>query len=356
VNYGTGRPGLRIIQLLAAWKSILAGSTPMLSIEITRECPLRCPGCYAYGDAHLGGSQTLRSVSDYRGTELVDGIIRLVEQHRPLHVSLVGGEPLVRHRELTQLLPILSKMKVHTMIVTSAVIPIPKSWMEIPRVRVAVSVDGLPEHHNVRRHPATYERILSNIAGCQVNIHGTITHPMLEAAGYVEQYVSFWNSRPEVVRIWVSTYTPQRDERSEEILTAADRERLVEDLLRAQTRYPKLLMNAGLAKSMLHPPSNPSNCMFSRMSVNYTADLKTHVEPCVFGGTPDCSRCGCAASTGLEWLKNIRLPLGVKVGTIARGSMAIGGFASRLHGRGQFAAQARPAPREIGNETALRVL
>lgn len=341
MNYGTARPGLRIIQLLAAWKSILAGSTPMLSIEITRECPLRCPGCYAYGDAHLGGALTLRSVSDYRGTKLVDEIIRLVEQHRPLHLSLVGGEPLVRHRELTELLPILSRMRVHTMIVTSAVIPIPKNWMEIPRVRVAVSVDGLPEHHNVRRHPATYDRILSNIAGCQVNIHGTITHPMLERAGYIEEYVSFWNSRPEVVRIWISTYTPQRGERSEEILTAADQERLVEELLRAKTRYPKLLMNAGLAKSMLHPPANPSNCMFSRMSVNYTADLKTRVEPCVFGGTPDCSRCGCAASTGLEWLKNIRLPLGVKIETLARSSMAIGALTSRFHGRDQVAAQGR---------------
>lgn len=329
------------MQLLAAWKSILAGSTPMLSIEITRECPLRCPGCYAYGDTHLGGAVTLRSVSDYRGTQLVDGIVQLVEQHRPLHLSLVGGEPLVRHRELTQLLPILSRRKVHTMIVTSAVIPIPKSWMEIPRVRVAVSVDGLPEHHNVRRHPATYDRVLANIAGCQVNIHGTITRPMLERDGYIEEYVSFWNRRPEVVRIWVSTYTPQRGEHSDEILTAGDRERLVEELLRAQTRYPKLLMNAGLGKSMLHPPRSPSQCLFSRMSVNYTADLKTHVEPCVFGGTPDCSRCGCAASTGLEWLKNVRLPVGVKVDTLARGSLAIGALASRLQGRAHVSAEPR---------------
>jgi len=232
-------------------------------------------------------------------------------------------------------------MKVHTMIVTSAVIPIPKNWMEIPRIRVAVSVDGLPEHHNVRRHPATYDRILANIAGCQVNIHGTITHPMLKRAGYIEEYVSFWNARPEVVRIWMSTYTPQVGERSEEILTAADRQRLVEELLAAKTRYPKLLMNPGLAKSMLHPPSNPSNCLFSRMSVNYTADLKTRVEPCVFGGTPDCSRCGCAASTGLEWLKNIRLPLGVKIETIARTSMAIGALTSHFQGRDHVAAQAR---------------
>ncbi len=77
-----------------------SGYTPALSIEITRECPLRCPGCYAYGDDHLGGEITLRQVRDFKGQELVDGVIALVDQHRPLHVSIVGGEPLVRYREL----------------------------------------------------------------------------------------------------------------------------------------------------------------------------------------------------------------------------------------------------------------
>jgi len=81
----------------------------MLSIEVTRECPLHCPGCYAYGDNHLGGERTLRELSDFRGDALVDGILDLVAKHRPLHVSLVGGEPLVRHRELSRVLPELSR-------------------------------------------------------------------------------------------------------------------------------------------------------------------------------------------------------------------------------------------------------
>ena len=87
---------------------------------------------------------------------------------------------LVHHRELSRVLPTLSGMKVHTMVVTSAVIPIPLEWMSSPRVRGTVSVDGVPEHHDVRRKPATYDRILKNIAGCQVNMHGTITRPFAE--------------------------------------------------------------------------------------------------------------------------------------------------------------------------------
>ena len=57
--------------------------------------PLRCPGCYAYGDDHLGGDLRLRELRDFKGQALVDGVLELVERHNPLHLSIVGGEPLV---------------------------------------------------------------------------------------------------------------------------------------------------------------------------------------------------------------------------------------------------------------------
>src|SRR3954449_2566948 len=99
--------------ILTSWGRILQGYAPSLSIEITRECPLRCPGCYAYGDDHLGGTTTLRQVRDYKGQALIDGILGLMDYHRPLNLSTVGGEPLVRFRELDTLLPILSKRGIH---------------------------------------------------------------------------------------------------------------------------------------------------------------------------------------------------------------------------------------------------
>lgn len=122
---GVPNPSMRPRELLFAWRKILSGRAPMLSIEITRECPLRCPGCYAFGDAHLGDDVTLRELHDLHGEALIEGVLRLVRRHRPMHVSLVGGEPLVRHRELGRILPALSKMRVYTLVVTSAVIPIP---------------------------------------------------------------------------------------------------------------------------------------------------------------------------------------------------------------------------------------
>src|SRR6202161_4292503 len=86
-------------EVLHAWTRILAGRAPSLSIEITKECPLRCPGCYAFDAAHLGGSVELRQLSDFRGDELVSRVLALVDDRKPLHVSLVGGDPMVRYWE-----------------------------------------------------------------------------------------------------------------------------------------------------------------------------------------------------------------------------------------------------------------
>jgi len=326
-------PSLTPGQVLAAWRRILTGKIPMLSIEITRECPLSCPGCYAYGDQHLGGGVTLRELNDLRGDALVEGVLQLVRKHQPLHVSLVGGEPLVRHRELNRILPALSELGVFTLVVTSAVIPIPMEWMSIPRLRVAVSVDGLPEHHDIRRKPATYERILKNIEGREVNVHWVITRPMLARHDYLREYVAFWHARPEVDRIWVSVYTPQLGEQSPEMLTPVDREVLARRLPSLHHQYPKLLVTDGMAEAILHPPSSPDDCLFSRMSANYSADLQSRVEPCVFGGTPDCSQCGCSISSALHWIRTIKLAGPVKIDHFVRGSIAVGTLMNRLRSR-----------------------
>ncbi|HUJ32409.1 MAG TPA: hypothetical protein VLY23_14075 [Candidatus Acidoferrum sp.] len=344
-------PSLTAREILTAWGRILTGRVPLLSIEITRECPLSCPGCYAYGDTHLGGGVTLSQLSDFRGDALVNGVVDLVRKHKPMHVSLVGGEPLVRHRELSRILPELSGMGVFALVVTSAVIPIPHEWMQIPRLRVAVSVDGLPEHHDIRRKPATYERILANIDGREVNIHWVITRPMLERPGYLEEYVAYWNARPEVNRVWVSVYTPQIGEQSAETLTPADRAAVARELPDLAKRYPKLLFHEGLAKAFLRPPENPPDCVFAKMSANYSADLRSRVEPCVFGGTPDCSQCGCAISTGLHWVRDIKVAGPARIDHFIGGSLNVGRFVNRVGRRSVGSSRWRPgsmAPRNTG--------
>lgn len=126
-------------EVLRAWASILAGRAPSLSIEITKECPLRCPGCYAFDAAHLGGSMQLRQLSDFKGDELVTKVLALINEHKPLHVSLVGGDPLVRYRELELLLPQIERRGIHTQIVTSAFRIIPSAWKQFKKLHVGCS-------------------------------------------------------------------------------------------------------------------------------------------------------------------------------------------------------------------------
>src|ERR671915_63823 len=130
--------GLGVREVVQAWGRILTGYRPNLSIEITKECPLRCPGCYAYGDEHLGGDVTLRGLSDYKGDELVSRFMALIDRHNPLHVSIVGGEPLVRYRELDTILPMLSSRGIYTQVVTSAVRRVPVEWAALKRVQIVV--------------------------------------------------------------------------------------------------------------------------------------------------------------------------------------------------------------------------
>ena len=336
-----------------AWWQILNGYVPMLSIEITRECPLSCPGCYAYGDNHLGGGTTLRELRDLRGDSLVDGVLELVRRHRPLHVSLVGGEPMIRLHELDRILPALSEMRVFTMVVTSGVIAIPTPWMEIPRLRVAVSVDGLPEHHDERRKPATYERILKNIAGRSINIHWVITRPMLSRSSYLEEYVAFWNAQSEVDHIWVSLYTPQVGEESGERLTREDREQVAAMLPKLRGSYPKLLVPEGLARAFVNPPTDPQHCLFSKMSTNYSADLRAQVEPCVFGGSPDCSQCGCSISSALHWIRDVKVLGPLKAGHLVGTSLGVGTAVSHFRRGSGTPTRWQPGARFAAERTSL---
>jgi sulfatase maturation enzyme AslB (radical SAM superfamily) len=316
--------------IIPAWGRILAGYTPALAIEITRECPLRCPGCYAYGEDHLGGEKTLREVRDFKGQELVDGVLALVDRHRPLHVSIVGGEPLVRYRELEQIVPALSARGIHTQVVTSAVREIPKSLSSLPRTTIAVSIDGLQPEHDVRRTPATYERILKHIAGHTITVHCTVTRQQVVRPGYLEEFLQFWSARPEVRKIWFSLYTPQIGEISAERLMPADRRQVVSDMLALRLRYPKLEAPKGLIDVFANPPSSPDECIFARTTRSISADLTTQITPCQFGGAPDCNNCGCIASAGLAAVARHQLWGFIPLGAIFTGSVKVGEQVRRL--------------------------
>ena len=310
--------------MITAWGRILLGYRPSLSIEITRECPLRCPGCYAYNDEHLGGDVTLRQVTDYKGQELVDRVMAIVDEEKSIHISIVGGEPLVRFRELQQIIPRLSAKGKYVQLVTSAVRPIPPEWATIPRLQIVVSIDGLQPEHDARRTPATYDRVLKHIAGHKVTVHCTITRQQVQRDGYLEEFLQFWSANENCSQIWVSLYTPQVGEAAEEILRPEDRERVIAALMSLRTKYKKLVAPEGLVKKFAKPPQDPEECVFAQTTSCVSADFEHRITPCQFGGTPDCGQCGCIASAGLAAVAAHRLPGGIRVGAIYETSLKIG--------------------------------
>lgn len=316
--------------VIRAWGRILRGDYPSLSIEITRECPLRCPGCYAYEPEHLHQIGPLRTLADYKGDELVDGVISLARRYRPLHISIVGGEPLVRFRELDVLLPRLSAMGIAVQLVTSAVREIPKSWNQVENLSVVVSIDGLQPDHDVRRAPATYERILKSITGHSITVHCTVTGQMADRPGYFEEFVSFWSSQPEIKQIWFSLFTPQVGASGDEILTPRARDEVLSELGGLRGRFPKLTLPDPVIDGYRNPPRSPEECIFSRTTLSITADLKGRITPCQFGGNPDCSQCGCLASAGLKAVGDHRLLGFVPVRSIFKVSEQIGRINTQL--------------------------
>jgi len=315
---------MKVSELLKAWGKILQGMPPSLSIEITKECPLRCPGCYAYDDAHLGGGITLRTLNDRKGQALIDGVLEVVERYQPLHLSLVGGDPLVRYREVEALVPLLLARGIHVQVVTSAFRPLHPSWGSLPRMTVVVSIDGLQPDHDVRRAPATYDRILKNIVGQQITIHCTITGQMMKRPGYLDEFLAFWTPRTEVRKVWFSLFTPQIGDSMPEILTPEERQRTIAELLRLRKSYPKLDMPEGLIRQFATPPHGPDECVFALTTEVLSADLQTKVTPCQYGGKPDCSQCGCIASMGLAAVAAHKLGGLLPVGAIFRQSIHVG--------------------------------
>jgi len=317
-------------ELVQAWGRILTGYRPTLSIEITKECPLRCPGCYAYGDEHLGGAVTLRGLSDYKGDELVARFMALIDRQKPVYVSIVGGEPLVRYRELSTILPALAERGIHTQIVTSAVRPIPIEWSRLPRLQIVVSIDGLQPEHDERRKPATYDRILKHIEGHRLTVHCTVTRQQVRRAGYLEEFLAFWQANPNVRLIWISMYTPQIGELSVERLTSADRASLLNEIRRLRPAFGKLHAPEAMLQVYAQPPDSPADCVFAQSTECFSSDLERRITPCQFGGKPDCRNCGCVASAGLEAIARHRLRGGLQVGRIFYASLAIGRTVKRV--------------------------
>ena len=262
-----------------------------------------------------------------KGRNSIDGVLKIVDRLKPLHLSIVGGDPLVRYRELELMIPLLLDRGVHVQLVTSAFRPLAPVWATLAHMNVVVSIDGLQPEHDVRRAPATYDRVLKNIAGQKITIHCTVTGQMMKRPGYLKEFLAYWTPRAEVLKVWFSLFTPQVGDQLPEMLQPHERQQAIADMLALRKEFPKLDMPEGMIRQFATPPRNPTDCVFALTTQTISADLKTKILPCQFGGNPDCGSCGCIASMGLAAVAAHKLGGVIPVGAIFKASIRIGQIA-----------------------------
>ena len=146
----------------------------------------------------------------------------------------------------------------------------------------------------------------------------------MKRPGYLREFLEFWAPRAEINKIWFSLFTPQVGDDLPEMLTPGEREQVMVQLLELRKNFPKLDMPEGLIRQLAHPPHSPAECVFALTTRTISADLKTKIEPCQFGGTPDCGSCGCIASMGLAAVAAHKLGGIIPVGAIFRASIKLG--------------------------------
>jgi hypothetical protein len=89
-------------------------------------------------------------------------------------------------------------------------------------------------------------------------------------------------------------------------------------------------MPEAVIRQFASPPHSPQDCVFALTTQTLSADLKTKITPCQFGGNPDCASCGCIASMGLASVASHKLGGMLSVGTIFKASIKIGQKRAKL--------------------------
>src|SRR5258705_34195 len=175
------------------------------------------------------------------------------------------------------MIPKLLARGIHVRVVTSAFRAWKPEWSTLPHLNVVVSIDGLQPEHDLRRAPATYDRILKNIAGQNVTIHCTITGQMMKRRGYLAQFLQFWTPRSEIAKVWFSLFTPQVGDKLPEILSPRERRQVIADMFALRRIYRKLDMPEEAIRQFATPPDSPDDCVFALTTQTLSADLKTKI-------------------------------------------------------------------------------
>jgi hypothetical protein len=126
-------------------------------------------------------------------------VLGIVDRLRPLHLSIVGGEPLVRYRELQTLLPILASRGIHVQLGDERGARNPAEWHDLePLVDCRVDRWTAAGARRAARAGNLRSDLEAHRPGTASRSIAPVTRQQVNRDGYVDEFLQFWSARPEV--------------------------------------------------------------------------------------------------------------------------------------------------------------
>ncbi len=260
------------------------------AIDVTSACNLRCTHCYLYRIEDT--PYAMNKLPQLSDEEWLERLTRLkVEHPYILHVTWVGGEPLMRR----QLLEKGTRLFLLNWIVTNGTYSIPD---HLTRTVFVVSLDGPEEHHDELRGRGKYRIARTNVMSTRAPVyaHCVITRRNKKA---VRTLVDEWHgTRLRGIRF--SFYTPAYGSDDPLWLTPQERDEMVDEIVELRTAYGPFIWMTSDELAALRSEKQleifGDKCALKKgwdLALDHKGRVKS---PCVMGEHADCTRCGCTVA------------------------------------------------------------
>lgn len=272
------------------------------SIDVTKECNLRCRHCYFFEQDEAYGD-------DDSSIEVWEAKLRdLKRTARPwefpfLQCTWVGGEPLLRRRLIER----CRKYFRYNTVVTNGTIPLPH-W---PDVSWYISIDGDEElHEYIRDKKGIYKRAIRNVRE-HPDLNVTIAYCITKQnARCVERAVRDW-AEAGARHITFDFYTPIETIDEDLWMDFDERDAMLDKLIALKRIYGDFFVLPERAFHLMKSDRCKrvtDNCLFSKKSFAF-GPQGTLKEKCMMGPKADCDRCGCVVPFYMASLVDRRMIL-----------------------------------------------
>lgn len=176
-----------------------------VSLNVTKNCNLRCKHCYAMLESHDHNEPTFGQLA---------ALLRELRQGGTLSIRVLGGEPLVR-KDLPELIKTIKELGMFCEVVTNGTMLEKRiaEWPELALVdSFSVSLDGDEKTHDEIRGKGSFKKTVDGILALQksefpVRIHAAMTTESYGAKNPPHKFLAEFSKKHDIP-FNVATYCP----------------------------------------------------------------------------------------------------------------------------------------------------